>query len=90
MTPVSTIFKVTIVLSKEEWNCDAINVKKTPYGIKCVLRHYCYSSGPKLGQGVIIIPCIYHAFSTQLSLPCDTKSKYKYNQPRYGRMFYCK
>ena len=48
------------IVKRNEW-------KSYPYGIKGIIRHYHYSSDPKLGPGIvyiIIIPYICHACTT--------------------------
>ena len=67
-----------------------INGKTAPYVSKGIIRHHHYKSYLNLGRGVVDIRRItwrFLACKTQSSLPCDTKTKNAYNQPRYGRVY---
>ena len=72
---------------------NVINGKSSPYVSKGIIRHYNYRLDPKLGPGIvaiIIIPCIFHACTTMLSLSWYSKTKEAFNQPRYGILYNCK
>ena len=63
---------------------NVINGKPAPYVGKVVLRHYHYSSGPKLGPGIVAI--------IRIPYGCHAWTKYylylkeEFNQQRYGRV----
>ena len=63
--------------------------KPSRYGSKGVLRHDNYHTDPKSVLGIvaiIIIICSSHDFTTKLSRSWDSKVKYAFNQPIYGRI----
>ena len=72
---------------------NAIDVNSAPYRSNGVVRHYHYSSDPKLGPGIVAprrIPCSSYACITPLSLSWDSKINDACNNPRYGRLYDCK
>ena len=60
--------------------------------VKGVIIYYNFRSDPKLSQGVVsvrITSWSCQSCTIQLSLPWDNKTEVAFNQPRYGRFYYC-
>ena len=68
-----------------------IDLKSDLHVSKGFIRHYHYSSNPKLVPLIVaigIISCVCNSCTNILYLPWESTNKEAFNTPRYGRVYH--